>query len=71
MFPYALSPHHEEAKWDNIGVLGGASAKLPHCTNLVLVYPMENEMPLVHQNETTYGYQEEQVPNCHIVLVLR
>jgi len=30
-FPYGLSPRHEEAKWNTIGVIGGVSAKLPHC----------------------------------------
>ncbi len=48
MFPYALSPCHEEVKRDTIGVAGGANAKLPHCTGHVLIYPMENKMPLVH-----------------------
>jgi hypothetical protein len=46
-FPYCLSPCHE-AKQNTIGVVGKVSAKLPHCTNLVLVYPMENQMSLVH-----------------------
>jgi len=41
MFPYGLSPHQEEAKQDTIGVVGGASAKLPHCMGLALTYPLE------------------------------
>jgi hypothetical protein len=45
---YALLPYHEEAKQDTIGVVRGANVKLPHYTGLVLTYPMENEMPLVH-----------------------
>jgi hypothetical protein len=48
VFPYTLSPHHKGAKRDTIGVIGGASAKLPHCTGLALIYLTENEMPLVH-----------------------
>jgi hypothetical protein len=47
-FSYALSPHHYEAKQNTNGVVGGASAKLPHCIGHALIYPMENKMPLVH-----------------------
>jgi hypothetical protein len=47
-FPYYLSPCHGEVKRNTIGVVGKINAKLPHCTNLVLVYPMENQMSLVH-----------------------
>ncbi len=31
-FPYALPPCHERAKWNTVKVVGGANAKLPHCT---------------------------------------
>jgi hypothetical protein len=48
-FPYALSPHHEEAMRNTIGVVRKTSAKLPNCTGLALAYPMENKMPLIHQ----------------------
>ncbi len=63
MFPYALSPHHEEAKRDTIGVTGRASAKLPHYMSVVLVYPMENEMPLVHHpiKQLECGYTNEDI----------
>jgi hypothetical protein len=47
-FPYGLSPHHEEAKWDTIGIVGETSARLPHYMGPTLACPMENEMPLVH-----------------------
>jgi hypothetical protein len=33
---------HKEAKQNIVGVVGKVNAKLPHYTNLVLVYPMEN-----------------------------
>jgi len=48
VFPYALSPWHEEAKQDTIGVAERTNVKLPHCMGLALTYPMENEMALVH-----------------------
>jgi len=48
VFPYALSPYHEEAKQDAIGVGKGANVKLPHCMGLTLIYRMENEMALIH-----------------------
>jgi hypothetical protein len=47
MFPYALSPFYEGANKDTIGVVGGASAKLPHYTSLAVAYPMENEMSYI------------------------
>jgi hypothetical protein len=47
-FHYALSPHHRGAKWHAIGVIGGTTVKLPHCTSLMLAYLMENKMPLLH-----------------------
>jgi hypothetical protein len=50
-----LSPHHEGAKQNTIGVVGGVSAKLPHYINLVLTYPMENEMPFVHHTIKWWG----------------
>jgi hypothetical protein len=55
MFPYALSPQHEGAKRDTIGVVGGTSAKLSHYTNPALTYPMENKMPLVHHAIKWWG----------------
>jgi hypothetical protein len=55
MFPYALLPHHEGAKQDTIGVAGGTSAKLPHCIDHVLAYPMESEMPFVHHTIEWWG----------------
>ncbi len=54
-FPYALSPYHEEAKRNTIMVIGGASAKLPHCTGHALTYSMENKMPLVHHAIEWWG----------------
>jgi len=36
VFPYALSPYHEGAKRNTIRVTRGASAKLPHCTILIV-----------------------------------
>ncbi len=54
-FPYAMSPCHEEAKWNTIRVVRRASAKLPHYTDPALVYPMENEMPLVHHVVVQWG----------------
>ncbi len=47
-FPYALLPRHKGPKWDTIGVIRGASAKLPHYMGPTLVYIMENKMSLVH-----------------------
>jgi hypothetical protein len=47
-FPYALSLGHEGAKWNTIGVVGGANAKLAHYTDIALAYLMENKMWLVH-----------------------
>jgi hypothetical protein len=35
------------AKGNTIEVIRGSSAKLPHHRGLTLIYPMENEMPLV------------------------
>jgi hypothetical protein len=48
-------PRHEEAKQDTIGVVGGPSAKLPHCMGLVLTYQMKNEMPIVHHIIEKWG----------------
>jgi hypothetical protein len=47
MFPCASLPCHEGAKRNTIGVTKGANVKLPHHRGLALIYPMENEMPLV------------------------
>ncbi len=47
-FPYALLPHHKGAKVRHIVVTRGTKAKLSHHKNHMLIYPMENEMPLVH-----------------------
>jgi hypothetical protein len=47
--------HHEGAKQDAIGVIRGASAKLPHHKGLTLTYPMENETPLVHHVIERHG----------------
>jgi hypothetical protein len=55
MFPYALSPFHEGAKKNTIGVTGGVSAKLPHCKGIAIVYPMENKMSLVHHTIKWWG----------------
>jgi len=54
-FPYGLLPHHEEAKRDTIGVVRGASAKLPHCTGPTLIYPMENKMPFIYHAIERWG----------------
>jgi hypothetical protein len=43
-----MSPHHEGAKQDIIGVIGRTNAKLSHCMSLMLVYLMEIKMSLVH-----------------------
>jgi hypothetical protein len=43
-----LSPHHEKAKQNTIGVARRINAKLPHCTGFMLTYPMENKMPFIH-----------------------
>jgi hypothetical protein len=48
MFPYVLSPRHEGPNRNTIGIIGGVSAKLPHCTSPMLIYLMENEMPFLH-----------------------
>jgi hypothetical protein len=40
---------------DTIGVAGGANAKLPHYTGLLLAYPMENKIPLVHHTIKWWG----------------
>jgi len=53
---YGLSPCHEEAKWDTIGVIGRLIAKLPHYTNFALIYPMENKMSLAHHVVKWWGY---------------
>jgi hypothetical protein len=53
--PYALSPHHERAKQDTIGVARGMSAKLPHCTGHVLVYLMENKILFIHHVVKWWG----------------
>jgi len=45
-------PHHEKAKRDIIGV---TNAILPHSTSLALIYPMENEMPLMHHVVEWWG----------------
>ncbi len=54
-FPYAMSPCHEKAKRNTNGVVGGASAKLPHCIGRAVTYRMENEMPLVHHIVERWG----------------
>jgi hypothetical protein len=54
-FPYALSPYHKGAKRNIIGVVKGANVKLSHCTCFALIYPMENEMPLVHHVIEQWG----------------
>jgi len=38
-----------------LGVIGGTSVKLPHCTGPTLAYPMENRMPLVHHTIKQWG----------------
>jgi hypothetical protein len=43
-----MLPHHEMAKQDTIGVIRGANVKLPHHRGITLIYPKENEMPLIH-----------------------
>jgi hypothetical protein len=43
-----MSPHHERAKRNTIGVIRGTSVKLSHYMGPTLVYPMENKMPFVH-----------------------
>jgi hypothetical protein len=54
-FPYALSPRNKGGKWNTIGVARKASAKLPHCMGLMLTYPMENKMPLIHHAIEQWG----------------
>ncbi len=48
MFPYVLLPYHEGEKQNTIEVTIRTNAKLPYHRGLLLAYPMENEMPLVH-----------------------
>ncbi len=55
MFPYALLLHHERVKRNITRVVAKTSAKLPHYTGIVLVYPMENEMPFVHHVVERWG----------------
>jgi hypothetical protein len=55
MFIYFVLLHDEEANRNTIGVVGGASAKLPHCTGLVLTYPMEKKMPFIHHVVERWG----------------
>jgi hypothetical protein len=55
VFPYALSPCHKKAKQNTIMVIGGASAKLPHCTCHALTYSMEKKMPLAHHAIEQWG----------------
>jgi hypothetical protein len=50
-----MSPCHEGAKWNTIGVARGISAKLPHCMGFALTYPMEKEMPFVHHVVKWWG----------------
>jgi hypothetical protein len=50
-----MSPHHEEAKRNTIGVVGRISAKLTHYTGLAFAYLMENEMPFVHHTIEQWG----------------
>jgi hypothetical protein len=45
----------QRSKQDTVGVVGGASAKLPHCTSLALDYLMENEMPFVNHIVKWWG----------------
>jgi hypothetical protein len=54
-FPYALSPQHEKAKQNTIGVVRGVNAKLPHCTGHALVYSMENKMSHVYHSIKMVG----------------
>jgi hypothetical protein len=55
VFPYALSPYHERAKRDTIGVVKRINVKLSHCIGLMLIYPMENKMPFVHHVVEWWG----------------
>jgi hypothetical protein len=56
MFPYALLCRHERAKQDTIVVTRRINAKLPHCTGLVLTYPiLENKMSFVHHAIEQWG----------------
>jgi hypothetical protein len=48
IFPYAPLPHHEGAKQNNIRVIRGGNANLPHHKSFMLTYPMKNGTPLVH-----------------------
>jgi hypothetical protein len=40
---------------DTIGVTKITNAKQPHYRGLVLIYPMENKMPLVHHTKEWWG----------------
>jgi hypothetical protein len=55
MFPYSVLPNDEEANQYTIGVIGGASAKLPHYTGLMLAYPMEKKMSFIHHVVERWG----------------
>ncbi len=48
-------PTMKGAKRDTIGVARRANANSPHCTGLISVYPMENEMPFVHHVVKWWG----------------
>jgi len=48
MFPNGLLPSHKGAKQNIIGVTRGTNVNHPHHWGLVLTYPVENAMPLVH-----------------------
>jgi hypothetical protein len=55
MFPYAHDPL-QKGKVKHHGVTRATSVKLPHCTGLELVYPMENKMSFIHHVIKWWGY---------------
>ncbi len=54
MFPCAMLPPLEGAKQDTIVVTKGANASC-HIIGFVLIYLMENEMPLIHHVVKQHG----------------
>jgi hypothetical protein len=55
VFSFALLPCYKGAKQNTIRVIRGASVRLPHYMGHALVYPMENEKPLVHHTVEWFG----------------
>jgi hypothetical protein len=46
-----MVPFHKGVEQNTIQITKGANVKQPHHKGLMLTYPVENEMPLVHLSE--------------------